>query len=186
VDEFRDDPGNFFSPLDALRPWVGRIEAKARPRTWPYTCGIKDTDASLVMVRRAAVSPDELASFVRSVEEDLTRQGRARQGPPMVVVRKTAGEAPGAAPRFEVAVWVPVAPGTSPPQGFEARSLPGEPVAYTVHHGRADGLGAAESVLAAWVRMKSLAFGLEVRRVYLKRGKNPRKDVTEVQIPLSR
>ncbi|HEY6098219.1 MAG TPA: GyrI-like domain-containing protein [Anaeromyxobacter sp.] len=164
----------------------GCIEAKARPRTWPYTCGIKETDASLVMVRRAALSPEELESFIRSVEEDLTRAGRARQGPPMVVVSGRADPRPDAPPRVEVAVMLPVAAGTSPPQGFEAKSLPGEPVAYTVHHGRSDALLAAEAVLAAWVKMKSLVLSGEVRRIYLKRGKNPRKDVTEVQIPLSR
>lgn len=165
---------------------MGRTEAKARLRTWPYTCGIKDTDTSHVLVRRAALNPEELEAFVRSVEEDLTRAGRARQGPPIVVVRAAAGAAPEAPSRLEVAVMLPVPEGTSPPQGFEARSLPGQPVAYTVHHGRPDALPAAESVLSAWVKMKSLAFEGDVRRIYLKRGKNPRKDVTEVQIPLSR
>ncbi len=163
-----------------------RIEAKARTRTWPYTCGIKDTDASHVLVRRASVNPAEVEAFVRRVEEDLTRAGRGRLGPPMVVVLAPERSAPEAQARLEVAVMLAVPPGTPPPHGFEARSLPGQPVAYTVHHGRPDALQAAESVLSAWVKMKSLAFGGEVRRIYLKRGKNPRKDVTEVQIPLSR
>lgn len=164
----------------------GRIEAQVHTRTWPYTCGIKDTDASLVMVRRGAVSPEEIGAFVRSVEEDLTRAGRVRQGPPIVVVN--AGPAPASPepPRLEVSVMLPVASGTSTPQGFEAKNLPGRAVAYTIHHGRADALQGAEAVLAGWVRMKLLPSGGEVRRIYLKRGKNPRKDVTEVQIILSR
>jgi effector-binding domain-containing protein len=138
------------------------------------------------MVRRAAVSPEELGAFVRMVEDDLTRAGRARQGPPMVVMGGKAEAQADTGARLEVAVMLPVAAGTSPPQGFEAKSLPGQAVAYTVHHGRSEGLHAAEAVLSGWVKMKSLALGGEVRRIYLKRGKNPKKDVTEVQIPLSR
>jgi effector-binding domain-containing protein len=86
----------------------------------------------------------------------------------------------------KVEVLVPVAAGTVPPAGFEAADLPPQSVAYTVHHGKPDGLHSAERVLGEWVKMKSLRFASEVRRIYIKRGKNPRKDVTEVQIPLDR
>jgi effector-binding domain-containing protein len=162
------------------------MEAKARPRTWPYTCGIKDLDGSHVLVRRGEMQAEEVDEFMRRVEEELHRAGRPRQGPPTVVIRQPTGTPGQGAVALRVEVRLPVARGTLPPAGFEAESVPPQPVAYTVHHGRADALAAAEAVLADWVKMKSLRFVSEVRRVYLKRGKNPRKDVTEVQIPLTR
>jgi effector-binding domain-containing protein len=85
-----------------------------------------------------------------------------------------------------VEVRLPIARGTRAPEGFESVEVASEPVAYTVHHGPAGGLLAAEEVLVAWIRLKALAGAREVRRVYLKRGKNPRKHVTEVQVPLDR
>ena len=179
-----DEPGNFFSPTKAIRfGWT--VEAKARPRTWPYTCGIKDMDASHVLVRRGEVPAAEVEQFIRAVEDELSRAGKSRQGPPMVVMRGAEGKGE-AEPPVRVEVLLPVPAGTSPPAGFEAASLPPQSVAYTVHHGRPDGLKGAERVLADWVKMKSLHFAEEVRRIYIKRGKNPRKDVTEVQIPLQR
>lgn len=104
----------------------------------------------------------------------------------MVVVRPPGAPAVGEAAPVRVEVILRATPGSAPPEGFEWASLPPQAVAYTVHHGRAESLGAAEAVLADWVKMKSLRFGDEVRRIYLKRGKNPRKDVTEIQIPLTR
>jgi len=142
-------------------------------------------DGSHALVRRAEVPAAELEQFIRQVEGELDRAGKARQGPPMVVVRGPEGPN-GGEPPVRVEVFLPVSAGTAPPEGFEAASLPAQSVAYTVHHGRPDGLGGAERVLADWVKMKSLRFATEVRRIYIKRGKNPRKDVTEVQIPLHR
>ncbi len=162
------------------------MEARARPRTWPYTCGIKDTDASHVLVKRGAVPASEVEEFIRQVEGDLVRAGSARSGPPMVVMRVHGGGPGEGAPSVSVEVQLPFPRGTTPPAGFEVASVPPQSVAYTVHHGRPDALGAAEAVLGEWVKMKSLRFAAEVRRIYLKRGKNPRKDVTEVQIPLTR
>lgn len=142
-------------------------------------------DGSHVLVRRGEVPAAEVAQFIRQVEEELDRAGKARQGPPMVVVRGGEGqETP--APPVRVEVSFPVSPGTPPPAGFEAQSLPPQSVAYTVHHGKPDGLQSAERVLADWVKMKSLHFAADIRRIYIKRGKNPRKDVTEVQIALHR
>jgi effector-binding domain-containing protein len=162
------------------------VEAKARPRTWPYTCGIKDVDASHVLVRLGEMQAAEVDEFMAQVEDDLHRAGRPRQGPPTVVIRQPSGTSALGPRALRVEVRLPVAQGTAAPAGFKAESVPAQPVAYTVHHGRADALAAAEAVLADWVKMKSLQFASEVRRVYLKRGKNPRKDVTEVQIPLTR
>lgn len=162
------------------------MQAKARPRSWPYTCGIKDTDGTHVLVRRAELGAQDLEAFIRTVEDELARAGRPRQGPPMVVVRAPEAAPEGPRPPVRVEVMLPVNPGTQPPEGFEAATLAPQAVAYTVHHGRAGTLGGAEAVLAEWVKMKSLRFGGEIRRIYLKRGKNPRKDVTEVQIPLTR
>src|SRR5262245_41783355 len=99
------------------------MEAKSRPRTWPYTCGIKDMDGSHVLVRRGEVKTDEVEQFIRQVEEELDRAGRARQGPPIVVLRGAEGGGAGAPP-VRVEVLVPVHPGTPPPQGFEAASMP--------------------------------------------------------------
>jgi effector-binding domain-containing protein len=129
----------------------------------------------------------EVEQLIQQVEEELVRAGRPRQGPPIVVVNSPApgGRAsqPGA---VSVDVMMPVAPGTLAPAGFEARSLPPQAVAYTVHHGHAQSLASAEAVLFDWVRIKALKLGGQVRRVYLKRGKNPKKDITELQIPLGR
>jgi effector-binding domain-containing protein len=136
-------------------------------------------------VRRGEVKAAELEQFIRQVEGELDRAGKARLGPPMVVVRGPEGPR-GGEPPVRVEVFLPVPAGTAPPAGFETASIPAQSVAYTVHHGKPDGLGGAERVLAEWVKMKSLLFAAEVRRVYIKRGKNPRKDVTEVQIPLHR
>jgi effector-binding domain-containing protein len=142
-------------------------------------------DGTHALVRRAEVPPAELEQFIRQVESELDRAGKARQGPPMVVLRGPEGPQ-GAEPPVRVELFLPVSAGTAAPAGFESTSLPPLSVAYTVHHGNPDGLGGAERVLAEWVKMKSLHFAAEVRRIYIKRGKNPRKDVTEVQIPLER
>jgi effector-binding domain-containing protein len=143
-------------------------------------------DAAQVLVRKAAVPAEEVGALIKAVEEELDRAGRQRQGPPTVVMWAEGAQEQGARPPVRVEVRVPVAAGTAPPSGFEVVSIPQQSVAYTVHHGKPDGLGSAERVLTDWVKMKSLRFAAEVRRVYVKRGKNPRKDVTEVQIPLER
>ncbi len=164
------------------------MEAKARSRTWPYTCGLKDSEGGPHLVRRARVAPDEVEDFVRRVEEELQNASGARGGPPTAVIEPREPEpAPEAAgPTVGVEVRVPVTRGTQPPEGFEAIEVESVPVAYTVHHGASAGLGAAQDVLVDWIRLKALGAVSEVRRVYLKRGKNPRKHVTEVQVPLRR
>lgn len=103
----------------------------------------------------------------------------------MVVVKPRAGDGTPAMVE-SVDVMVPVAPGMSAPPGFEAVSLPSQPVAYTIHHGSAADLSGAEAVLAAWVQMKALRKAGAMRRIYVKQGKNPKKDITEIQIPLER
>jgi effector-binding domain-containing protein len=168
----------------------GPIEAKARSRTWPYTCGIKDTEELHFLVRRVeGASSAEVEALVQAAEHDLQRAGRARTGPPMAVLRAPAeagGDLSDPAIPVAVEVRVPVAPGTAAPEGFDVVRCTPRAVAYTIHHGRSDGLRGAEAVLLGWVKMKALRFAGETRRVYVKRGKNPKKDVTEVQIPLER
>ena len=108
-------------------------------------------------------------------------------GPALVVVKPSGGAAPEpGGPVESVDVMVPVAPGMSAPPGFEAVSLPSQPVAYTIHHGNAADLSGAEAVLTDWVEMKSLRRAGALRRIYVKQGKNPKKDITEIQIPLER
>jgi len=175
----------------ALRgPSGGPIEAKARSRTWPYTCGIKDTEELHFLVRTVeGSSAGEVEALVRAAEHDLQRAGRARTGPSVAVLRakeQAPDAAPDSAAAVAVEVRVPVAPGTAAPDGFDAVRCTPRSVAYTVHHGRSEGLLGAEAVLLDWVKMKALRFARETRRVYVKRGKNPKKDVTEVQIPLER
>jgi len=105
----------------------------------------------------------------------------------MVVVKPRAGDRHETELMVEsVDVMVPVAPGMSAPPGFESVSLPSQAVAYTIHHGNAADLSGAEAVLADWVEMKSLRKAGAMRRIYVKQGKNPKKDITEIQIPLER
>jgi hypothetical protein len=165
------------------------VEARSRSRTWPYTCGLKDTEAGPYLVRRARVSPEEVEDFVQRVEEELGSAAGSQVGAPVAVIEGPAPEpaddaaTPGT---VGVEVRVPVTRGTAPPEGFETIEVESVPVAYTVHHGAAGGLPGAEAVLAGWIRLKALRAAAEVRRVYIKRGKNPRKHVTEVQVPLAR
>jgi len=167
------------------------LEAKSRPRTWPYTCGLKDAEGGPHLVRRARLAPEEVEQFVRRVEEELGSAGGARVGAPVAVIGHGGGGAGLGGPEVPadtvgVEVRVPIARGTPPPDGFESVEYESVPVAYTVHHGPVVGLAAAEEILTGWVRLKALKAVAEVRRVYLKRGKNPRKHVTEVQVPLER
>jgi hypothetical protein len=141
-------------------------------------------------VRKASVRPEEIEDFVRQAEEALRSTGRSHNGPPVAVLRERAAptasapDAPGAV--FEVEVRLPVVEGTAPPTGFTTLEVPAMSVAYTVHHGAAQGLPGAEEVLEGWVKMKALKAVRHVHRVYIKRGKNPRKHVTEVQLELER
>lgn len=168
------------------------MEARTRSRTWPYTCGLKDCEGGPHLVRRTRLAPDEVEDFVRRVEEELGNTASPRTGAPVAVIEGLSLDAPdagGPAPdpqTVDVEVRVPVSRGTLAPEGYEAIEVASVPVAYTVHHGAAAGLRAAEDVLAGWIRLKALRAVAEVRRVYIKRGKNPRKHVTEVQVPLER
>lgn len=168
------------------------MEARARSRTWPYTCGLKDSEGGPHLVRRARVAPGEVEEFVRHVEEELAGTAGPRPGIPVAVIEglhmepEGAKDAPPDPETIGVEVRVPVSRGTLAPEGYESVEVESVPVAYTVHHGAATGLRAAEDVLTGWIKLKALRAVAEVRRVYLKRGKNPRKHVTEVQVPLAR
>lgn len=88
---------------------------------------------------------------------------------------------------LRIAAGLPVASAASLPPSVARTELPARDVAYTIHLGGMDGIGAAYEAVLRWVEASGLSVGGGAREVSLVWDQDhPERNVTELQIPVTK
>jgi effector-binding domain-containing protein len=151
-----------------------------------YTIATHDIQEQPIVSMRESRAPDELPRFLGMAFGELLGRlrllGLAPAGPPLAVYHEFGPSA------VDVEVGVPIAQVIEASGRIHARLLPAATVAWTIHAGPYEGLGAAHIAIRDWVRRTDhQAVGPVVERYVSGPGSrvSPADYRTEVEVPIA-
>ncbi len=119
----------------------------------------------------------EFGELFATLGAALARAGVPPTGPAWSLYERAREEG------LRIAAGLPVPPSADLPAGIERVELPEQEVAFTVHRGSMDGIGAAYGAVMAWMEGSGLAAAGGAREVSLVwDAEQPQRSVTELQI----
>ncbi|HEX8941195.1 MAG TPA: MerR family transcriptional regulator [Candidatus Limnocylindrales bacterium] len=194
------DPAAVRRSLDAHRSrLLGRIDdtraslaildriMDREARAMEYDVGVRETVAQPIVSVRGRTSAAEIPAFFGRAYGQIFRvlgeQGIRPSGPPFSIYHD---------PDFrqedvDVEVAVPVSEPVETTDGVVGRTLAGGPVAYTVHVGAYDEVGAAYRALTGWAQANGRALAGPPREIYLvgpDQARDPGQLRTEIDWPI--
>jgi effector-binding domain-containing protein len=153
----------------------------------PYEIEIKDVpDQSVLRVRvRSTMEgiPEAMGEAFSELMGFVQANGVQVSGPPLCVYAEEMGA------EVEAEMWVcfPVSPGCASSERVEATVLPGGPMAWTMHRGPYETMGAAYGAVYSWIEEQKRKPAGPPRDIYLTDPEKapPEEYLTEIQWPVA-